>query len=68
MITPASTIPMICGMRSLLITIGATRIIISTTKKINVGSVIGKYDVNNVILRAKVRYFLNTETQRYREF
>jgi hypothetical protein len=33
-----------------------------------VGSVIGKYDVNNVILRAKVRYFLNTETQRYREF
>ena len=32
--------------------------IISTTKKIKVGSVIGKYDNNNVILATKVDIFL----------
>ena len=29
----------------------------NTTKKTNVGSVMGKYDTNNVILSAKLRLF-----------
>ena len=49
---------MICGIRSLLITIGAKRIISNTTKKINVGSVMGKYDANTIILVAKLVIFV----------
>jgi hypothetical protein len=41
--TPASTIPMMWGMRSLLIMIGANSIKHITTKNISVGLVIGKY-------------------------
>ena len=48
---------MICGIRSLLITIGAKRIIRSTTKKINVGSVMGKYAAIIFISSAKVVLF-----------
>ena len=40
---PASTMPMMCGMRNRDMTMGANSIMQSTTKKINVGSVIGKY-------------------------
>jgi hypothetical protein len=40
MAMPANTIPMMWGMRSLLITIGAKRMMSSTTKNISVGSVI----------------------------
>ena len=42
---PASTIPMMCGMRSLPIMMGANRMISSTTKNISVGLVMGKYDI-----------------------
>jgi len=35
--------------------IGANRIINNTTQKINVGSVIGKYDANDVISFAKIQ-------------
>jgi len=41
--TPAKTIPMMYGMRSRPIMMGDNKIIINTTKNINVGSVIGKY-------------------------
>ena len=41
--TPASTMPMICGMRSRPMMMGESSIISRTTKKISVGSVIGKY-------------------------
>ena len=41
--TPASTIPTMCGMRSLPIIIGAKRMMHSTTKNIIVGDVMGKY-------------------------
>ena len=41
-VQPASTIPMMCGMRSLAIIIGANRMMLSTMKKIHVGSVMGK--------------------------
>ena len=57
MTMPASTMPMIWGMRNLLMTIGAMRMMKSTTKKISVGSEMGKYEANNVILCAKVRIF-----------
>jgi hypothetical protein len=40
---PASTIPMMWGILSLPMIMGAKRMMRSTTKKINVGSVIGKY-------------------------
>jgi hypothetical protein len=46
--------PMMCGMRNLLITIGAKSMMSNTTKKMSVGSVIGKYDANIVISGAKV--------------
>jgi hypothetical protein len=52
---PASTIPMICGMRSLPMMMGANRMMSNTTQKINVGLVIGKYDAIYNILCAKVR-------------
>ena len=42
---PASTIPMMCGMRSLPMIMGANRMISSTTKNISVGLVMGKYDI-----------------------
>ena len=44
MAMPASTMPMMWGMRSLPITIGANRIISSTTKKMSVGLSMGKYE------------------------
>ena len=40
--TPASTMPMMCGMRSLPMMMGAMRMMMSTTKKISVGSVMGR--------------------------
>ena len=43
MSTPASTIPMMWGMRSFPMMMGAESMIIITTKNISVGSVIGKY-------------------------
>ena len=45
MSTPASTIPMMCGMRSLPMMMGASRMMSSTTKNISVGLVMGKYDI-----------------------
>ena len=39
---PASTMPMIWGMRNLLITIGAMRMMVSTVKNTIVGLVMGK--------------------------
>jgi hypothetical protein len=53
--TPASTIPMMCGMRNLPITIGASKMMSSTTKKMGVGLVIGKYVFNINISGTKLQ-------------
>ena len=44
MATPASTMPIICGMRNLPMITGASKIMSITTKKMSVGLVMGKYD------------------------
>lgn len=57
---PANTMPMMCGIRSLPMMMGANNMIISTTKNISVGLVIGKYAVKYSILSAKLQIFLNS--------
>ena len=51
---PAITIPMIWGILSFPMTIGAERMIRRTTKNTNVGSEIWRYEVKNIISVAKI--------------
>ena len=63
--TPASTMPMMCGMRSLPMMMGAERMIIITTKNMSVGSVIGKYCAiwdMGILLMLSVYYLINVQT------
>ena len=46
--------PMMCGMRSLPMMMGASKMMSSTTKNINVGLSMGKYVFKNCIFGAKV--------------
>ena len=55
--TPARIIPMRCGMRSLLNIMGANKITLSTRKKIQVGSVMGRY----VVIASKMKIFAKVQ-------